>query len=241
MLGDDCDFLDSRVGGRTEHPLYFYNHPCQKLPKHIDSFYIFKLAYHCYELISTIMFDMKRPDFPEYMLHHFLTFTLILFSYVVNYLPVGAAVMILHDVTDLTTTIFKLFCDVAPTKIQLVFYLLMLTTWVYFRLWFFPIHVIGRIFEESYNWQGKTFNFNLIGMLTTFLFFLFLMHIFWFYLMVKGGLKRLKNIDQISLKSNANETDWTQLWGHLNHWDALSSSIARKMIWVRTEQTPIKY
>ena len=83
----------------------------------MDSFYIFKMSYHCYELISTIMFDMKRADFPEYMLHHFLTFTLILFSYVVNYLPVGAAVMILHDVTDLTTTIFKLFCDVAPTKI----------------------------------------------------------------------------------------------------------------------------
>jgi hypothetical protein len=51
------------------------------------------------------------------MLHHFLTFTLILFSYVVNYLPVGAAVMILHDVTDLTTTIFKLFCDVTPFNI----------------------------------------------------------------------------------------------------------------------------
>jgi hypothetical protein len=28
MLGDDCDFLDVRVGGKTEHPLYFYNHPC---------------------------------------------------------------------------------------------------------------------------------------------------------------------------------------------------------------------
>jgi hypothetical protein len=108
---------------------------------------------------------------------------------------VGAAVMILHDVTDLTTTIFKLFCDVAPFKIQLVFYAIMTSTWVYFRLWFFPVHVIGRIFEESYNWQGKTFNFNLIGMLTTFLFFLFLMHIFWFYLMIKGVIKRCKNKD----------------------------------------------
>jgi ceramide synthetase len=83
----------------------------------MDSFYIFKMSYHCFELMNTIMFDMKRPDFPEYMLHHFLTFTLILFSYVVNYLPVGAAVMILHDVTDLTTTIFKLFCDVTPFNI----------------------------------------------------------------------------------------------------------------------------
>jgi len=28
MRGEDCNFLDVRVGGRTEHPLYFYNHPC---------------------------------------------------------------------------------------------------------------------------------------------------------------------------------------------------------------------
>ena len=80
----------------------------------MDSFYVFKMSYHCYELIYTIIFDRKRADFPEYMLHHFLTFTLILFSYVCNYLPVGAAVMILHDVTDLFVTIFKLNCDLTP-------------------------------------------------------------------------------------------------------------------------------
>ncbi len=114
MLGEDCNFLDVRVGGQTQRPLFFYNHPCQKLPLNMDSFYIFKLAYHCYELIYTISFDRKRADFPEYMLHHFLTFILILFSYVVNYLPVGAAVMILHDVTDLTASIFKLVVDITP-------------------------------------------------------------------------------------------------------------------------------
>jgi hypothetical protein len=62
--------------------------------------------------------------------------------------------MLLHDVTDLTTTIFKLCVDVTPMFIQLSCYFLMTSTWVYFRLWFFPIHVIARIIEESYNWQG---------------------------------------------------------------------------------------
>ncbi len=81
MSGDDCEFFDVRIGGRVEHPLYFANHPCQKIPLYLDSFYIVKMAYHCYELLSTLAFDMKRPDFPEYMLHHFLTFALILFSY----------------------------------------------------------------------------------------------------------------------------------------------------------------
>jgi hypothetical protein len=171
LAGDDCDFLNVYAGGRIENPLFFYNHPCQKIPKNLDSFYIFKMSYHSYELIYTIIFDMKRTDFPEYMLHHFLTFILILFSYTLNYLPVGATVMILHDVTDLTTTIFKLFVDVTPMFLQILSYILMTTTWVYFRLWFLPMHIIFQVIDETNNWQGKTFNkdnFTLIGMLTTF-------------------------------------------------------------------------
>jgi hypothetical protein len=114
LLGEDCNFLDVRLGGNMLRPLYFLNHPCQKLPGSLDSFYIIKMAYHCYELGHTIIMDRHRVDFPEYVLHHFLTFTLIFFSYLLNYLPIGAAVMVLHDVTDLIASFFKLMIDVTP-------------------------------------------------------------------------------------------------------------------------------
>ena len=107
------------------------------------------MLFRSYELGYTIIFDRKRHDFPEYVLHHFLTFTLIYFSYVVNYLPVGAAVMILHDVTDLTCSIFKMVVDITPMTFQVGGYILMVSTWVYFRLWYFPGFVIARIYEES--------------------------------------------------------------------------------------------
>lgn len=173
----------------------------------MDSFYIFKLSYHCYELIYTIIFDRKRADFPEYMLHHFLTFTLILFSYVVNYLPVGAAVMVLHDVTDLTASIFKLVVDITPIYYQVGAYIVMLATWLYFRLWYFPVHVILRIYEESNAWTGAAFNLNLVSMLTGFLIVLFGLHCFWFYIMLKGMLKRCRGTnwkEQVSLKNSEN-------------------------------------
>ena len=93
--------------------------------------------------------DSRRADFPEYLLHHFVTCALILFSYALNYMPIGAAVMILHDVTDLGASIFKLTIDVTPFVIQMLGYLTMLISWVYFRLWFFPLFVIKRIYEES--------------------------------------------------------------------------------------------
>jgi ceramide synthetase len=79
------------------------------------------------------------------MLHHLMTWTLIFFSYSLNMLPIGAAVMILHDVTDLTVTLFKLTIDINPPFIGLSCYGIMIFGWVYFRLWFFPAHVIWRL------------------------------------------------------------------------------------------------
>jgi hypothetical protein len=56
-------------------------------------------------------------DFPEYFLHHFLTLTLVGVSYSLNELPVGAAVMLLHDVTDLGMSICKITVDITPTAV----------------------------------------------------------------------------------------------------------------------------
>ncbi len=78
---------------------------------------MFKLSYHLYELIYTVILHRKRPDFPEYFFHHLMTWSLIFFSYSLNTVPIGAAVMILHDVTDLAVTIFKLTVDITPVLI----------------------------------------------------------------------------------------------------------------------------
>jgi hypothetical protein len=151
MMQDDCDFLDIRVGGSISRPLYYNNYPCQKIPAYLDNFYVFKLSYHLYELGYTIVYQRARPDFPEYMLHHLMTWSLIFFSYSLNMLPIGSAVMILHDITDFAVTMFKITIDVTPVVVQGFFYLFMIISWVYLRLWFFPAHVIWRLQEECYD------------------------------------------------------------------------------------------
>jgi ceramide synthetase len=151
MLQDDCDFLDVRVGGRISRALYYNNYPCQKIPPYLDGFYVFKLSYHLYELGYTILKQRSRSDFPEYMLHHLMTWSLIFFSYSLNMLPIGAAVMILHDLTDFAVTMFKITIDVTPFFVQTFFYATMICSWVYLRLWYFPVHVIYRLHEECYD------------------------------------------------------------------------------------------
>jgi ceramide synthetase len=188
MLKEDCDFLDKRVGGPQEKALYFVNYPCQKLPSYLDEYYLFRLAYHFIELLYTIGMHRNRPDFPEYVLHHLMTWSLIFFSYSLNYLPIGAAVMMLHDTTDLFVTIFKLTIDITPRYIYLVTYILMIVSWGYMRLWYFPIHVIVRAYEECFV-EGQVcaeVNFSYTTMLLVFLCMLFFLHIFWYSLMISG-------------------------------------------------------
>jgi TLC domain len=146
----------------------------------------------------------------EYFLHHYLTAALIYFSYTLYYLPVGAAVMLLHDITDLSVSFFKLTIDVTPITIQLTGYMIMVVSWIYFRIWFFPAHVIGRIIEEcSACDNDKLFDKNFAFMTVGFLIALACMHVFWLYLMIRGLIRRCNKhnwIDQVSLKGTENRS-----------------------------------
>lgn len=108
----NSNFLDSRLGGANPDPNYFENFPCQKIPPFLDDYYIFRMSFHVFELIKTIIYERDRNDYIEYFLHHLLTAALIFFSYSINQLPVGATVMLLHDITDLTVSFFKVTIDV---------------------------------------------------------------------------------------------------------------------------------
>jgi len=52
----ESTFLHVQMGGNIEHPLFFENYPCNKLPKILDDLYIIKLTYHFYELPYALMF-----------------------------------------------------------------------------------------------------------------------------------------------------------------------------------------
>ena len=173
----------------------------------MQDFYIYKFTYHLIDLIRVGFEHRNRSDFKEYFLHHLLTAALIFFSYIFHFMPVGSSVMLLHDITDLTVSIFKLTVDVTPFWLQLASYAQMLVTWVYFRIWFFPLHVICRIFEEIATWPEETYSTNIALMTTGFLIALACMHVFWLYIMIKGIIRRLKcqnRAEAISLGSREN-------------------------------------
>jgi hypothetical protein len=177
------------------------------LPELLQEFYIYKFTYHLIDLVRVGLEHRGRSDFKMYFLHHLLTAALVFFSYILHFMPVGAAVMLCHDVTDLAVSLFKLTVDVTPFWLQMCGYLQMVALWLYFRIWFFPVHVIGRILEEVTVWPEETFSYNICGMTIGFLMALACMHVFWLYIMVKGVMKRMRVAnyqDVISLKTYEN-------------------------------------
>lgn len=184
MLDEECLYLDKKLGGRREDPSYFQNFPCQPIPKFLDDFYVFRMSMHFFELVRTVIFDRQRSDFYEYFLHHLLTETLIFFSYSLNLLPVGASIMLLHDLTDLSVSLFKLTCDNTPPHVHLFFYFVMLFSWLYIRIWYFPFHVITRIIHDIKNWHYDPYDDGIAFMFVVFLIALTCMHVFWLKIMI---------------------------------------------------------
>jgi hypothetical protein len=108
----NSSFLHKNLLGDQDPPLFFANYPCQKLPNYLDDLYVIKLSYHLYEQAYAVIFQSNRKDFAEIFFHHMLTIFLILFSYTINYTAYGAAIMLIHDITDNIVSIFKLSVDI---------------------------------------------------------------------------------------------------------------------------------
>lgn len=66
-------------------------------------------------------------------------------------MTLGSVIMFIHDISDLAVSLFKLTCDVASQKIQTLTYALMVGTWIYQRLWFFPLYLIKGYIDEAFN------------------------------------------------------------------------------------------
>lgn len=140
------NFLHKYLWGDQDFPRYWANYPCTQIPNYLDDFYVMKLAYHCKEIVYTLIFHYNRRDLSEFLLHHFVTVFLVLFSYSMNYLPVGAVIMLIHDIPDVMLNCFRISMDCLSFKYYMSAYAGMVLSWLYFRIYFFYYWII-RVIE----------------------------------------------------------------------------------------------
>jgi hypothetical protein len=187
----DSPYLNWQLGGKSENisPLYFENYPCDYIPPNLDNIYLIRMSFHFFETVITMKNKYANHDFSELMLHHIVGIGMVIVSYATNFLACGYLVIFVHDVGDCFVCIFKLTVDISYMPTVAVAYIMLVVTWVYLRLFSFPMFCIKMLYEQAYFKEHVVLHEGSVFFLIMF-FFTYLLHIFWFILIIKGFVER---------------------------------------------------
>ena len=101
-----------------------------------------QLGKFLYSVAESVIFRRADRKYYEFLLHHFVATTLILFSMLTNVVAVGAVILIIHDLSDVPAAFIRGFIDTKYDNLPtgLVFFGLWLDSWSYLRAYVF-LHV----------------------------------------------------------------------------------------------------
>jgi len=91
------------------------------------------LGYHCE---STLAMFVRKPqnDFFEMCLHHVLTIPLIAYAYVGRYGPTILIITLIIDNSDIWIGLIRGVMDLVNKAVTVIILILLLTSWIYFRI-----------------------------------------------------------------------------------------------------------
>lgn len=161
----------------------------------VDMYYLHALGFYISALAFLIAYDSRRSDYKVMVLHHVVTLTLVIVSYLYNYVRIGVIILALHDVGDvflyLATTLHKLGYAGADTFVFGIFAVVFYVT----RLVALPrlnyCVAVESLFQvsvlPSFNNWAMFFESALLHwvVFSTLLFVLVLLHCYWFSLILR--------------------------------------------------------
>jgi hypothetical protein len=95
------------------------------------------MSYHTGALIVHL-FDVRKNDFLEMLLHHTVTMYLYGFSYMFNVWETATVIAYLHDCCEITVSLTRLFTETEYKKTTVGIFLTNSAIWFYVRLIVFP-------------------------------------------------------------------------------------------------------
>ncbi|XP_063068723.1 ceramide synthase 6-like [Engraulis encrasicolus] len=184
----------------------WHNYPNQPLTVEVHYYYLLELSFSL-SLLMPQLTHVRRKDFLLTLTHHFLSVSLIVFSYVSNMVRAGTLVMCVHDSAEVLLEAskmakyarFKRFCNL----LFVVFTLIFITS----RLALYPAWVLKTTVFESWSLLGL---FPSWWLLNGMLMLLLMLHCLWTYLILRvlRVQKRKLNPLCVSLDSH-NDVDFS--------------------------------
>lgn len=153
-----------------------------EMPIELTQLFMVSLGYHLHSTIYHCCILERRSDFGEMLLHHALTLWLMVLSYLEGFSRIGLLIVFLNDVPDIFVYLTKSLGDTVFVKTSIVSYGFLVMAYFYFRLVVFPISVLPSLLYES--------RMDLVALVlyAGFLIALFLLHAYWFSLLVRIGI-----------------------------------------------------
>jgi len=188
VLAYICLFEPKRAVWINNTKLYWEGWPYQRIEDNIKLLYQLQLACYLHQL-SWIELPL-RSDSKEMMLHHLATITLTGLSYLTSFTRIGATIFFTHDIADIFLESAKCFNYIARTEGRKhmsiycdilfgIFAVLFFVT----RMILYPRYMVWSLLKEAPELLGGIWPgwYAFAGLLIL----LLLLHVFWFYLIVR--------------------------------------------------------
>ena len=172
----------------------FDHYPFVPRNRALSVYYLVQLGWSLHSLFVTLL-QAGRGGYLTMVVHHMATLMLVAGSYFVqNNMRLGTEVFFVHDVCDVPVSVTRMLLDVGLTWPTAVAYLVLMPTWLVFRLVLFPFCVIRNVsfralregwvaWDEAHGWVPLT-----AGMLV-----LVVLHVRWFVELLNMGATFLRS------------------------------------------------
>ncbi|KAF9317401.1 sphingosine N-acyltransferase lag1 [Podila horticola] len=124
----------------TDH--YWIGYPHNTPSGAEKAYYLIQFGYWLQQ-IYVVNTDMKRKDYMAMLIHHFITCSLIGFSYMVHLTRIGNAILVTMDVSDVFLAIPKMLKYQGYTTICDYLFGLFVISWAITRHYLFPIIIMS--------------------------------------------------------------------------------------------------
>ncbi|CAN8253678.1 unnamed protein product [Cochlearia groenlandica] len=164
--------------------------------------YMFAAGFYTYSIFALVFWETRRSDFGVSMGHHITTLVLIVLSYFCSLSRAGSVILALHDASDVFLEVGKMSKYSGAERIASVSFVLFALSWVVLRLIYFPFwliwstsyQIIMTVDKEKHPIEGPVYYY----IFNTLLFFLLVLHIFWWVLIYRMLVKQVQDRGKLS-------------------------------------------
>ncbi|XP_047967541.1 ASC1-like protein isoform X2 [Salvia hispanica] len=187
--------------------------PKQKYKLKLKGLYMYTGGFYVYSIFALIFWEMRRSDFWVSMGHHVVSSTLIVLSYILRFGRVGSMVLALHDATDVFLEIGKMSKYSGAEALASCSFVMFVLLWIILRLIYYPFWIlwstsyelIEYLDKETLKGEGPIYYY----VFNTLLFYLLVLHVYWWVLMFRMLVAQIKAGGAVSddVRSDSEDED----------------------------------